>query len=520
VGVTRVRLLLRLHQRGGWATVSELRSIGSPLVIGVTSRSSPASLALEALMRSIGTSRRRRLLALTALLPAFGVVAARTATAGHEPDETGNVPLHLGALNDTDANSDPADSGINASTRLVGRPGGGPVLFISHVSTSGGTAIQARAAHSSSDGFAGGAGLFVEGGNHTSLGGDFADDGGHGVRAIGGNTNGFHPSAFAGDGVRGSGGVCSTGVARHGAGVRGIGSGSPGSQGPGVVGETNGSVHPAVMGLNDGAGYGVFGQSATAVGIRGVSFGAASAGVEGVASGNGPGVWGFTTSGHAVLGNSASGNGGVFASQTGYGASISTVSGAVGVFAKGAAFAFQGEGSLTVTGTGHFAGGIVVAARVADGSLRATSAVTSPEALVEDVGRARLAGGSARVELDATFRQMVSTSDFAVFLTPMGDCKGLYVAGKSATGFEVHELQAGTSTLDFDYRVVAKRTGAAAIARFARVDEPPAPPTSPPMPTLPRIQGTQSTRDSAAPRASNRPNREGDRATTPPAPRR
>jgi hypothetical protein len=46
-----------------------------------------------------------------------------------------------------------------------------------------------------------------------------------------------------------------------------------------------------------------------------------------------------------------------------------------------------------------------------------------------------------------------------VFLTPNGDCKGLYVASKTAGGFEVRELGGGTSNISFDYRIVAKRLG-------------------------------------------------------------
>jgi hypothetical protein len=46
-----------------------------------------------------------------------------------------------------------------------------------------------------------------------------------------------------------------------------------------------------------------------------------------------------------------------------------------------------------------------------------------------------------------------------VFLTPNGDCHGLYVASKSARGFTVRELGAGSSSIAFDYRIVAKRRG-------------------------------------------------------------
>ena len=44
-----------------------------------------------------------------------------------------------------------------------------------------------------------------------------------------------------------------------------------------------------------------------------------------------------------------------------------------------------------------------------------------------------------------------------MFLTPNGDCKGLYVHQKTATSFEVRELGGGNSSVRFDYRVTALR---------------------------------------------------------------
>ena len=49
--------------------------------------------------------------------------------------------------------------------------------------------------------------------------------------------------------------------------------------------------------------------------------------------------------------------------------------------------------------------------------------------------------------------------EYHVFLTPKGDCKGLYVANETPAGFEVHELGGGQSTVAFDYRIVARRKG-------------------------------------------------------------
>ena len=66
----------------------------------------------------------------------------------------------------------------------------------------------------------------------------------------------------------------------------------------------------------------------------------------------------------------------------------------------------------------------------------------------------------AVIHLENMFGQAVNTGiDYHVFLTPNGDCKGLYVSQKSATSFEVHELGGGTSSIAFDYRIMAKRKG-------------------------------------------------------------
>lgn len=46
-----------------------------------------------------------------------------------------------------------------------------------------------------------------------------------------------------------------------------------------------------------------------------------------------------------------------------------------------------------------------------------------------------------------------------MFLTPNGDCKGLYVSNKTANGFEVRELGGGRASIAFDYRIMARRKG-------------------------------------------------------------
>ncbi len=112
------------------------------------------------------------------------------------------------------------------------------------------------------------------------------------------------------------------------------------------------------------------------------------------------------------------------------------------------------KGSLKVTGTKSSV------ATLADGREVTLYAVESPENWFEDFGAARLRDGAAVVPIDPTFVQSVNTDlDYHVFLTPNADCRGVYVAQKFPTSFEVREVGGGHSNIAFDFRVVARRRG-------------------------------------------------------------
>jgi len=88
----------------------------------------------------------------------------------------------------------------------------------------------------------------------------------------------------------------------------------------------------------------------------------------------------------------------------------------------------------------------------------ALAAVESPKNWFEDFGSAELVGGVATVRLDPRFIQTVNTEmEYHVFLTPNGECKGLYVNQKTRDSFEVRELGNGNSSVRFDYRISALR---------------------------------------------------------------
>ena len=81
----------------------------------------------------------------------------------------------------------------------------------------------------------------------------------------------------------------------------------------------------------------------------------------------------------------------------------------------------------------------------------------------EDFGEAQLIDGRAHIALDPSFAGVIDRSQpYLVFITPDGDTRGLYVAQKTSSGFDVREAQGGRSSIAFDYRIVAKPFGGAA----------------------------------------------------------
>jgi hypothetical protein len=124
----------------------------------------------------------------------------------------------------------------------------------------------------------------------------------------------------------------------------------------------------------------------------------------------------------------------------------------------------------------------------------------SPQHWFEDFGAGHLANGSAAVALDSTFAETVNgASDYHVFLTPEGDCRGLYVIRKTASGFEVRELGAGQSNVAFDYRIVALRRGYESVRledvteRASKMNESPIKPVAGPRFSLPSPPPAPST---------------------------
>jgi hypothetical protein len=138
----------------------------------------------------------------------------------------------------------------------------------------------------------------------------------------------------------------------------------------------------------------------------------------------------------------------------------------------GGSFEINNDGNMTLSGeltTSH--GGPYLKTTGASGTTVTAYSdhMTSPQ--MEDVGEAQLVNGRAFVKIDAALADVIDVrSGYHVFVTPEGDCKGIYIT-KGPDGFVVRELQGGRSTLAFEYRIVAKprEENGARLARVVAV---------------------------------------------------
>lgn len=213
-------------------------------------------------------------------------------------------------------------------------------------------------------------------------------------------------------------------------------------------------VYGALKTPDGGAGVGGTGATISGTGSSYAPFGA---GVWGDADPNGYfGVFGTADDNVAVGAFNSSGTDTSKAALTAQNNSSST--GALVFLAAGGATnkacTIDVDANLSCSGT------VTSIAHTDSGRQVSLFGMSSTENWFEDFGSGQLSGGSAMISLDPTFASTVNTSEsYHVFLTPNGDCKGLYVASKTGGGFEVRELGGGTSSISFDYRIVAKRRG-------------------------------------------------------------
>jgi hypothetical protein len=249
-------------------------------------------------------------------------------------------------------------------------------------------------------------------------------------------------------------------------------------QGPAIVGTTDSSTAAGIKGIvaaTSGTEAGVFGSTSSPsgfglyglspnVGVYGSTNGSSSLG----ASRGSAGVWGDaggeSPAGFAGVLGTADGNNAAFFVNNSQLETTLLVENQYG--ADDTVTVFEADGSGFYTGCYIDGAGDLVCTGTVSGAVPAGAqkvsvyATQSTENWFEDAGSGQLVNGSTRVDLDPTFAQTVNTGvPYHVFLTPSGDCKGLYISQRSATSFEVRELAGGTSNVAFDYRIMAKRNG-------------------------------------------------------------
>jgi hypothetical protein len=238
------------------------------------------------------------------------------------------------------------------------------------------------------------------------------------------------------------------------------------------------ATQPGVIGFSRD-GDGAQGASFAGTAFRAVSFfgpgvhstSGALSGVTGICAADGPpagmniptiaGVVGTAASRPGVIGTSNALMG-VYGFSTGN-------AGIVGETANPNSFAGFFAGNAVVTGT-LTAGVKNAMVAFPDGSQRVLHCMESPEHWFEDFGAAKLKNGRAVVALDADFAKVIKRGDYRVFVTPEGDCRGLYIRNRSAARFEVRELGGGKSNVAFSYRIVGRRKDIRRHRRFARIN--------------------------------------------------
>jgi hypothetical protein len=266
------------------------------------------------------------------------------------------------------------------------------------------------------------------------------------------------------------------GISLNNVGVYGE-TGAPGSVpdfAAGIYG--TGNLQPGIIGFSRD-GDGAQGLSFTGTAFRAASFfgpgvnsiSGALTGVTGISGTQGPTVQN-TSNIAGVHGTSDAANGVIGTSNRSIG--VVGFSNNVGVFGQStnpASFPGLFAGNVQVTGTLSAAVKNAVVP-FPDGSARVLHCMESPEHWFEDFGTAKLTRGRAVVRLDADFAKVIKRGDYRVFLTPEGDCRGLYVRRKSAASFEVREFGGGKSNVAFSYRVVGRRRDITRHRRFAKID--------------------------------------------------
>ncbi len=287
-----------------------------------------------------------------------------------------------------------------------------------------------------------------------------------GTACVEGDSTGYKTAGIEGVGKDGIGVSGITSSTDGKAAIKGLAFGNGGSptagvegesyNGYGVLGESELDEYPGVLGINldssskesvgvlgfSQKGWGVWGNTDSYIGVVGTTSGPeVSAGVYGSAE-KGSGVVGSSEGSAAVTAEAKGASTDIF---VGYDGSNECI--------------IDAEADLSCTGSIQ-GSSLRLRHRNGSGDHVLTYAAESTTATIEDVGTARMVGGIANVQIDPAFISVMDHRWYYVFLTPLGDTRGLYVSMKTASAFQVRETEHGRSNLEFDYRIVARPSDA------------------------------------------------------------
>lgn len=258
--------------------------------------------------------------------------------------------------------------------------------------------------------------------------------------------------------------------------------------GPGIIGSGGnaGGSYYTTAGLNgNGLTTGAVGMATTiadGVGVRGNGNNVST----NTTSGVGAGVAGSGTSigvfGHASN-TTGTKNGGLFTSEHGAAGTTDNpyayLAGSDGTVVYGGYFdgnqdnnngggggaagmdyayvgAVSGGTTYKIVGTGS----VSTMVNDANNERRVLFAPESPEILFQDYGSGQLNNGTATINLDPILTKNIFVNEkhpLKVFIQLEGDCNGVFVTNKTATGFTVKELKNGKSNTPFSWQIIANR---------------------------------------------------------------
>jgi hypothetical protein len=320
-----------------------------------------------------------------------------------------------------------------------------------------------------------------------AVGSSFID--GIGILAAGNDTSYILPSMGAGGsltgltlGVGGFGKSSSNGVGVFGAGNNQIANIILPSSGSG--GAFQGSTIGAVgYGLTVATGTGIVGGGNNITNPNTYPNGSG-----GAFTGNAAGVvgWGKTVAtgiGVIGVGNNtttslpATGSGGAFTGTVcgvyGYATNTTNSNRYGGYFETAGAYAYVGvrynNTNRKILGTNS----VSTIIKNTKGDLVILTCPEAPETVFQDFGIGQLVNGHAHIEIDPDLAININVDEshpLKVYITPEGDCNGIYVTNKSANGFDVIELMGGASNVTFSWQIVATRADESYTLKDGRVE--------------------------------------------------